>query len=126
MKTFLFITAILLAVASAEAQTPTAILVPYDTAKFSWTWTQGSGATAGTATEFRVKCGAVSKIYTLTKVIPDPAARTIPVSQVITAVGKYFCAMTAANQYGESGASNEVFFDAGRVPADATGFSVGN
>ena len=86
----------------------------------------GVQGTGGIATEFRLKCGAISKTYTFTKIIPDPAARTIPLSQVVTTVGKYFCAVTAANQYGESGASNEVFFDAGRVPADATGFSVGN
>ncbi len=124
MKTFLITFAVLLIlISSAAAQTPTAIIVPYDTAKFSWAWTQ---ATGGPVAEFRVKCGAVSKVYTITKILVDPTARTVPLSQIVTSVGKYFCAVSAANQYGESNMSNEVFFDAGRVPADATGFSVGN
>ena len=124
MRTFLFSLAIVLTLASsAWAQTPTAIIVPYDTAKFSWVWAQGTG---GPVAEFRVKCGIVAKVYTITKVLVDPTARTFPVSQVVTSVGKYFCAVSAANAFGESGASNEVFFDAGRAPADATGFSVGN
>src|SRR5262249_51132206 len=102
----------------SHAQTPTAIVVNYNTAKLTWTWTKGAPANDGDATEFRVKCGAASGQYTITKVLADPAARSVAVSAVVTQVGQYYCAVSAANQFGESGLSNEVFFLAGKMPAN--------
>lgn len=104
----------LAAAAPTYAQTPpTSIAVDYTKAKLSWGWTQGTG---GMVEEFRVKCGASAGAYTRTKVLTDPAVRSVLIKDVIGTVGRYFCVVTAANATGESGPSNEVAFDAGLVP----------
>ena len=90
-------------------------------AKFTWTFFQGTG---GAVASFHVKCGAATGLYTITKAITDPTLRTLPVNQVVTAVGTYFCAITAANQYGESAPSAEVNFTAGASPVAPSGFTV--
>lgn len=99
----------------------TVISVDITKARLSWTWTQGTG---GAVMEFRVKCGPTTATYTTTLVLPDPAARSVPVQQVVSGPGNYFCVVTAANQFGESGASNEVPFSAGNVPVAPSGLQI--
>lgn len=105
----------------ANAQTPTKVSVRFDKAKLAWAWTKGTG---GDASGFKVKCGGATGAYTLTKQIDDPAVRTILVSQVVASPGTYFCAVFAFNSFGDSGASGEVNFDAGLVPAAPSGTSL--
>ena len=104
----------------ATAQVTT-VAVDITKAKLTWTWTQGTG---GIAAAFRVKCGTIAGTYSILVSLPDPAARSVAVSAVITATGRYFCAVSAANQYGESTNSNEVSFDAGTVPVAPAGFTI--
>lgn len=100
---------------SVSAQTT--IAVDIAKAKLAWDWTQGTG---GVPTEFRVKCGAASGVYTKITTIADPAARSANIRDVITGSGNWFCAVSAANQFGESANSNEVFFAAGAAPLAPT------
>jgi hypothetical protein len=46
------------------------------------------------------------------------------VSQAIDGAGSWFCAVTAFNDVGESGTSNEVNFKAGDLPNNPFGFGV--
>lgn len=92
--------------------------VDLNKANLSWTWAQGPAPTDGMASEFRVKCGPSSNSYTRTTVIADPAARQTPIRPLIGGSGLWFCAVTAANKFGESGPSNEINFDAGAVPSN--------
>lgn len=75
-------------------------------------------------TAFRVKCGTVAGSEAILVSLPDPAARSVAVSAVVGSAGKYYCRVHAANAFGESGASNEVFFDAGLIPAVPGSLSV--
>ena len=119
-KILLFCSAItLLSLATAQAQTTVAVDITK--AKLTWTWTQGTG---GMPTAFRVKCGNVTGTYGILVSLPDPAARSASVASVITAAGKYFCVVSAANQFGESANSNEVSFDAGTVPVAPAGLVI--
>jgi len=60
------------------------------------------------------KCGTVSGKYTTTKIISDPAARSLAYRDMGLGNGSYFCAMTAYNQFGgETAATSEIFFAAG-------------
>ena len=102
-----------------EAQT--VLSVDITRAQLSWNWTQG---TSGAVAEFRVKCGPTASTYTSTVVLADPAARSVPVQQVVSGPGTYFCIVTAANQFGESGPSNEVPFVAGNAPAAPSGLQI--
>ena len=109
----------LLATVPAGAQT--VINLDINKASLAWQWTQGIG---GVAAEFHVKCGPASGSYSLPIVkIPAPVL-TVPIKSVTPAVGKYFCVVTAANQYGESAPSNEVAYDAGTVPAAPTAATI--
>ena len=110
---------ILFAAPSVLAQA--VISVDITKARLAWTWTQGTG---GAVAEFRVKCGPSAGTYTSTTVLTDPAARSVPVQQVVSGPGNYFCVVTAANQFGESGASNEVPFSAGNVPVAPSGLQI--
>ena len=112
---------IFLLVFTTLAQAQTTIAVDITRAKFTWTWTQGSG---GAVAAFRMKCGATAGNYTLLVSIPDPAARSLALSDVVTSPGKYFCTISAANAFGESPNSNEVSFDAGIAPAAPAGLSI--
>jgi len=96
------------------------VSVDINRAKLSWTWAQGTG---GLASEFRVKCGQTSGAYTNTTVVPYPTL-TINVKDAITGNGNWFCAVTAANSFGESGASNEVPFVAGAAPSNSPVLSI--
>ena len=74
--------------------------------------------------EFRVRCGSSTGSYDLVVAVPNPEARSVAVSAVITVVGKYFCIVSAANQFGDSPSSNEVSFEAGAIPINPSGFAV--
>lgn len=89
-------------------------------AKLSWDWTQGTGALA---TEFRIKCGPSAGVYP-TVVVVNATFRTVPISQVVGGAGSYHCIVTAANQYGESAPSGEVFFVAGVAPSSPSNLRV--
>ena len=120
MKTILILIAGLsLFAASARAQT--VVSVDIRKAKLHWDWTRGTG---GTADEFRVKCGNTGGNYSKITILADPAAREIPLQQAITGSGNWFCVVTAANQYGESGPSNEIPFSAGDIPSGPTNLTV--
>ncbi|HTH63247.1 MAG TPA: hypothetical protein VL563_01090 [Gemmatimonadales bacterium] len=95
--------------------------VDLDKATFAWDWTQGTG---GAVTEFRIKCGPSVGVYPNVTVIPNPAARTFPVKSAIAGAGVYHCILTAANQYGESLPTNDVFFAAGVTPSSSSNFRV--
>jgi hypothetical protein len=99
----------------------TSVAVDITKAKMTWGWDKGTG---GDAAGFNVKCGTTSGSYTIVVPLTDPAARSIPVSQVISATGKYFCVITAVNQFGESAPSNEISFDAGTVPVPPAGLTI--
>lgn len=113
---FVLVLALLLVPAPVAAQTA----VDLNAAKFAWDWTQGTG---GAATEFRIKCGTTTGVYP-TVVAVGPTLRTYPVSQVIGGAGTYRCIITAANQYGESPPSGEVFFAAGAGPSSPGNFRI--
>ena len=95
--------------------------VDLDRAAFFWDWTQGTG---GAVTEFRIKCGPSVGVYPNVTVVANPAARSFPVKSAIGGAGVYHCILTAANQYGESPASGEVFFAAGVTPSTPSNFRV--
>ena len=97
---------------SVQAQS---VSVDINRAKLSWTWAQGAG---GAATEFRVKCGQTSGVYTRTTIVAHPTM-SVNVKDAITGNGNWFCVVTAANSFGESGASNEIPFVAGAAPSNS-------
>lgn len=109
----------LLAVVANAQSAPVA--VDLSKAQFRWTWAQGPG---GAVDKFTVRCGPATGSYTLLKDVVDPAARQMPMSQIITAEGTYFCILQAANAGGASGPSPEVSFRAVKVPDKASSFDV--
>ena len=116
-----FIGFVLFMFAATPAWAQAVISVDITKARLSWTWTQGTG---GAVAEFRVKCGPSTGTYTSTTVVMDPAARSVPVQQVVSGPGNYFCVVLAANQFGESGPSNEVPFAAGNAPVAPSGLQI--
>ena len=99
--------ALLLAATPASAQQS----IDLNAAQFYWDWTPV--ANGGTPTEFRIKCGPTIGTYPNVTIVTNPAARSFPVKNAIAGSGTYHCVMTAANQYGESPPTAEVFFVAG-------------
>ena len=95
------------------ARAQASVSVDIAKASLAWTWTQGSGSPV---TEFHAKCGATTGTYSKTTVLADPLARAHPIHDLITGPGEWFCIVTAANTFGESGASNEVHFFTGSTP----------
>ncbi len=102
----------LLIVYPAHAQV---ITVNINTATMTWAWTLAPGSDP--ADGFRMHCGNATNTYTISTDIPDPAARTISVKQVVRGTGTYFCVITAYNKVGESPLSNEINFFAGAAPS---------
>lgn len=98
------------------------VSVDINRAKLTWTWTSAVGS--GAPTEFRVKCGQFPSLYTKTTIVSDPAVREIAVKAVIGGQGNWFCVVTAANSFGESGNSNEVPFVAGAAPSGSIAASI--
>jgi hypothetical protein len=115
------VTVMLALVAVDGVRAQTSVAVDIDRATLQWDWLQGTG---GVVETFRMKCGSATGAYSIITVISDPAARSVPVRNVISGVGTYFCAVSAANQFGESANSNEVTFTAGTVPGAPTGLRI--
>mgnify|MGYP001574108225 CR=1 FL=1 len=111
----------LIGLLAGPIQAQTVISVDITTAKLSWAWTQGTG---GAVVEFRVKCGNVAGTYTKTTILADPSVRSVGVATTITGPGNWFCVVSAANQFGESGNSNEVNFAAGNAPVAPSGLQI--
>jgi hypothetical protein len=98
------------------------VSVDINRAKLAWTWTAATGS--GAPSEFRVKCGQSSGSYTKTTIVSDSALRSIDIKTVIGGQGNWFCVVSAANSFGESGNSNEVPFVAGAAPSGSIAASI--
>jgi hypothetical protein len=107
----LILSVLLFATTNAFAQT--SIAVDINKAKFTWTWTPT--VDSGIVNEFRMYCGPGPGQYNPYIAIAAPATE-ITVLSIIKQIGTYFCAVSAANQFGESLKSNEISFIAGTRP----------
>ena len=113
------IATIILAVGLAGAQTLTAVDI--NKAILSWTWVaDGNGGIPDT---FRMKCGNQTGVYTKITDVAYPT-NSMPVKSAISGSGNWFCVVTASNQFGESGPSNELPFVAGAIPSSPTSLTV--
>lgn len=121
MKAFILTLTLLVALAVSAFAQVTTLAVDIDRATLSWNWSVGTGSPVE---EFRVKCGPSTGSYTITHIVADPAARSVPVKDLITNAGTYFCAVSAANAFGESALSNEISFDTGSIPLPPTNLKV--
>lgn len=107
----------------AEAQA-----VPVDYTKGHLAWTEDP--LAGVPTSYTMKCGPTSGgPYTKTKNYPvapplTTSAGNIPISDLVTVSGTYFCVVSASSIIGESANSTEVTFQAGRLANVPTGLAV--
>jgi hypothetical protein len=106
-------------VTAAGAQS---VSVDINRAQLNWTWAPAAGS--GAPTQFLMKCGQVSGQYSRVSTIADPTVRSIAVKTVIGGQGNWFCAVSAANSFGESGLSNEVPFVAGAAPSGSAVLSI--
>jgi hypothetical protein len=106
---------------AALSYAQTTVAVDISKAKLAWSWSQGSGSAA---TQFIVKCGTTTGVYTKITSLTDVTARSVPISTAIAGPGTWFCVVTAANQFGESAPTNEVSFNAGSIPVSATSLTV--
>lgn len=102
------------------SQAQTNISVNINRTDLIWEWTQGQPPDDGVAEKFTVKCGQATGVYTKLTDVSFPN-RILPVRQAITGNGNWFCVVTASNQFGESGASNEIPFAAGAPPSSPLG-----
>jgi hypothetical protein len=100
------------------------VSVDINKSSLSWTWVKGTqaGVNDGVPTEFRLYCGPASGQAGVTAVaVPYVAAAnnsySVPIKTILDNTGEFYCAATAANQFGESEKSNEVHFFVGVVPA---------
>ena len=92
-------------------------------ANFSWS-ASVVDATHEAATSYTVKCGtATGGPYALTKSVTAPTI-TLPVTQVVTTAGNYFCVVSASNTGGESANSAELSFQGAFSPSSPSGLTV--
>lgn len=75
-------------------------------AKLVWAWSQGTG---GPVEKFTVRCGLQTGVYTASKDIVDPSARSTPLLPFVGAPGQYYCMVAAVNT-GGAGNSSEISF----------------
>jgi hypothetical protein len=119
----LLLIGMLVFVGSANAQ---AVAVDYTKAHATWT----EDTLAGVPTSYTLKCGTTAGgPYTKTKNYPvaPPLTTTsgiVPISDLVTTSGTYFCIVTASSLIGESAPSTEVTFQAGRVPSVPQGVAI--
>jgi len=108
---------------TGAAQAQTVLSLDINKAVLTWDWSRGTepGVNDGDVAEFRMKCGAATGTYTKVTVWDLTKPRRMPVKEAIDGSGTWFCAAFAANEFGESGPSNEVNFRAGTVPNAPTG-----
>jgi len=92
----------------AASWAATAYLAFFDTAVFAW----DAPSSGGTPTEYRVKVGSSPGVYTQTTVVAYPTTE-VTVSTAVPGSGRWYAAVTAANEAGESGPSNEIVLIAG-------------
>lgn len=110
-------------VGPAEAQA-----VPIDYTKAHATWSENSPVFA-VPTSYTLKCGTVAGgPYTKTKNYPvapplTTASGVVPISDLVSAPGNYFCVVTASNILGESANSTEAGFQGGAIPSVPTGLA---
>lgn len=91
-------------------------VIAVDITKAKLRWTHGGATTDAPLDGFRMYCGKTSGGSDKVTDLP-PTVREFAIRDAITGSGAWFCRVTAFNQYGESGASNEVPFSAGAVPS---------
>jgi hypothetical protein len=104
----------------AEAQSTLSVNI--NQARLEWNWAKGVAPDDGLPDEFLIRCGQGGTVTKTTSA--NPIARSLPIKQVITGSGDWHCTVTAANTFGESGASNQVFFAAGALPSAPTSVKV--
>lgn len=121
MKSFILTLILLVALAVSASAQVTTLAVDIDRATLSWNWSVGTGSPVE---EFRIKCGPSTGNYTITHIVADPAARSVPVKDIVGGAGIYFCAVSAANAFGESALSNEISFGTGNIPLPPTNLRV--
>ena len=115
---FLSIIFLYLSIQSIFAQ-PTSIAVDINKAKLLWDWVQGPPPNDGIPTEFRVKCGTVTGIYTQVTPVAFPT-KELAIIKAISESGTYFCVVTSANEFGECTPTNEISFRAGTISVPPT------
>jgi hypothetical protein len=87
---------------------PDTVVKDLDKAKLVWQW-QPQGKD-DRVSEFRIKCGTMSGRYELPVVsVPFPNLE-VHIKKLVTKPGRYFCVVTAANEFGESSPTNEISF----------------
>lgn len=109
---------------ATEVSAQQGLSVNINRASLTWQWVQGTAPTDGMVEVFEVKCGAAPGNYSTITNLANPAARSVPVAQVIKGSGQWYCVVAAVNKYGSSPNSNEVGFDAGVVPSQPTNLGV--
>ncbi len=78
----------------------------------------------GEAATYHVKCGDTSGNYNHPVVDVAAPNTEIEVKLIVPSLGEYFCVLSAENQFGVSGNSNELNFTAGATPGNPTNLSV--
>ncbi len=112
------VVALLLALASPAAAQE--IIVNIDRVDFVWELPPDSPP----ATEFRFYCPPPTTVPAAvppTYVIQDPAARRVPVREVVGSPGRYVCVIRPANEFGEAGDSPILSFRTGQAPHPLSG-----
>jgi hypothetical protein len=116
MKTIVLVIVFVLVAAGAEAQQ---IIVDWDKAVLTWTWTENAGSVTN---GWRMKCGVAQNNYTVITDVADPAARSMTVKQATGGgtYGTWFCIVVPYNNIspkpGEGKPSNVVSFQGGQTP----------
>ena len=81
--------------------------VTYETAKFTWQWSDPTGK--GTAAGFILRCGRAVNVNEFTKTINNPAARAFFLRDFVPRIYEDFtCNVLAVNNVGPSAWSNTV------------------
>lgn len=113
----LFIVIVFASVAPAAAQT----MVAVDITKASLAW--DAPTTGGAVGQYHVQCGPATGSFTAVTSVPV-GQTTQPIQQAVPQAGKWFCVVTAENQFGTSAPSNEVSFEAGSPPGAVTNVTI--
>jgi len=78
----------------------------------------------GASDVYHVKCGDTTGSYNHPVVDVAAPNTEIEVKLIVPTLGEYFCAVSAENQFGVSGNSNEINFTVGATPGSPTNLSV--
>jgi len=104
---------------AGAAQAQTTIAVDINRAVFTWQPSVGGSP----VTDYVVQCGPSTGVYQSGVTVPAPQT-TFSVASVVPSPGTYFCVVVARNQFGMSGPSNEVTFQAGSPPGPPSGLTI--